>query len=408
MVLLFFFDCSGGIIASMYQPRSFIAKRRFLPRLPIHHLRLFLLLVFCTLGTASEWQAISPQLIAGVEGYDDSRPGARGVAGVVVDRHTGAVSVGLNGPPYGIWTSNDAGDTWSRIDDGHIFGGWVRPASMYMDPDAPGRLVVFRVWPPGPEGDLLCQSGYTTDGGSTWSVFDNSKKFQRLAGWRHGMADFTQDPPALIAQSRIRAGIQVSRDGGESWDKCGMKGIVVDYCYTEDYLLATSTNVDRTTRMRFRGYGIIGDQVLIAKYDGVHRSSDGGENWTKVSEELVNGITPVACGGQLYWAAESGVLVSSDAGASWELLGTALPQVRQGPMFGANNDELVVVCNDGVYRSQDAGGSWNKISDLHLVEDSWRAKQLDLALHHDYAYDPTRQLLYVAGFAGSAYRKEVR
>lgn len=372
---------------------------------------------------ASEWVSISEPLIASVPEYDGSIPGARGVAGIAVDRQTGDCYAGLNGPPYGVYKSSDAGMTWQRIDGGQIFGGWVRSASMQVDPDHAGRLAVFRVWPPGkwPEGGdarradgELCQSGVTLDGGETWRVFSNPRFFHSYTGWRHGMVDWSSpDAQRIIADGRIRSPISVSGDGGQTWTEARKKYIgVVDHGYPiewveqgppEQYVNAHAKWLKRVCK----GYGMQGEALLLGTYTGIERSADGGDTWTPVADHIVGAITPVLSQGRLYWAAEAGVIVSDDAGASWTLLGSPREGARKGPYFGSSNNELVVVCEDGVYRSTDAAATWSKISKLFVVQDAWRAGEGDPLTYHDYAYDPTRKLLYVSGFAGSAFRKEV-
>jgi photosystem II stability/assembly factor-like uncharacterized protein len=82
--------------------------------------------------------------------------------------------------------------------------------------------------------------------------------------------------------------------------------------------------------------------------------------------------------------------------------------VRKGPFFGQDASHIVVVTEDGVYHTENAGQNWRKISELRRIEDAWRGDRDPVWLRTDYAWDHTRNILYVTGMAGSAYKLEVK
>lgn len=367
----------------------------------------------------SDWVNVSDNLIESLEAYDDSIPGARGVGGVAVDRHTGDVIMALNGPPFGLYRSRDAGNTWERIDGGSVAGGWVRSFSIRVDQDRPGRMAAFRVLPPAPKVEGRGRSDYkaldamTLDGGKTWSAIETKSSFHGLGGWELGMVDWTPDEPTdMIAHIHGRGGIFFSRDSGQKWENIpGWRGGISWPSYTMDYIEAKDPNTwRRLARTMANGFGIADGAVLLGKLDGIERIQLDEEDTepAKVSDFVVSAHTPVAFGGKLYWGAEKGVLVSPDGGRTWELLGAELPMVRKGPMFGPDADNMVVVTEDAVYRTRDGCRTWAKISDPKVVEDAWRSDARPSWLRTDYAWDHTRGLLYVAGLAGAAYKKEIR
>jgi hypothetical protein len=393
---------------------AFTVQVRSLKRsLPIAAIGLALtVLALATPLQAGDWTKITEPLISSIPAYDASIPGARGVGGVVVDRTTGDLYVALNGEPFGVYRSSDGGKTWTCFDDGtNVAGGWVRSAAISIDQNRAGRIAFFRAFPPGPrknERNRTSRSAMTLDGGKTWSVFDNPFALQGFGGWTFGTVDWSvQDARDVIAQGRIRPKISISRDKGKTWDSLGRIS-VIDDTFNVEYIRAKDPGKwENWKEKRVKGFGVHGGAVLLGRYDGIERSTDGGENFQKVSDFIVSTYVPVFFDGKLYWGTETGLIVSEDGGESWAMLGAELPNIVKGPFFGADATKMVVVTADGVYKTASAGETWSKISDLLKDEDAWRADVKPLHLRHDYAWDYTRDVIYAAGLAGSLYKKEV-
>jgi hypothetical protein len=372
----------------------------------------------CLLGLAAVqaqeelgWVNVSDNLTGSVEGYDPSVPGDRGVGGVAVDRHSGDVLMALNGPPYGLYRSSDAGETWTRIDDGYVGGGFVRSFGIRVNPDNPDHIAAFRGTPPA-AGEHT-GSAYTLDGGESWHPLEDTGFGQGFKGYVHGMVDWSQDPVHVAAQTRFRPTIMVSINGGEKFDKSpwGNKFCIVEYNWNHDWLRANEQRLNNWKSKHATGYAIDGGYVMAGRYDvGIQRVEIGAEEAPRsiVSSLIPSAHTAVKLDGKLYWGAETGVIVSEDGGASWEQLGSELPMVRKGPFFGKDASEMVVVAEDGVYRTTDSCENWTKISDLVRIKDAWRADLDPLWVRTDYAWDHTRNVLYVTGLAGSGYKLEVK
>lgn len=360
------------------------------------------------------WTSISGNLTRGLEGYNGKIPGARGIGGIAVDRHNGHLIVCLNGPPWGAYRSSDAGKTWKRFDDGNGAGGWIRSHSIQIDQDKPGRMAFFRVSPPSPRHPrgrgYQALSAMTLDGGKTWTKFGHgpSEGLFGLGGWTHGMVDWSQENPTrIVAQNRVRPQMCLSTDAGESFTPLHRPGII-EMSWNHEYAKAENLkDWEQYASNTLTGYGIGSDTLLMAKRGGIEVSTDAGKNFQKVSEEVITTATPVRFSGKLYWGGENGLLISDDQGHTWQLLGSKLSNIRQGPMFGADSDEMVVVTEDGVYRTTDTCKTWKKISDLYRDPTGWRADIEEAWLRHDYAWDHKRKLLYVAGLAGTCYAKEI-
>jgi photosystem II stability/assembly factor-like uncharacterized protein len=366
------------------------------------------------------WVKFSDRLLEQVPEHSLIQRGARRVGGLAVDRLNGDLYVCLNGWPFGVWKSTDAGETYERIDKGHVVGGWVRSYSISLDQEQSGRMAFFRIFPPPSrrylkEKDPFKQnsSAMTIDGGETWREFELFRQPYGGGGWQHGMVDWS-DPEGLILIGNDRRGkINVSRDGGESWDalpKNSFHGVLEGSLSRQRAKALEEKHPNMAPRISYpttRGYAISGDAIMVGDAEGIHRSLDAGENWEKVSDYEVAGYTPIQLGGKLYWAAEKGIIVSEDGGKTWALQGQELPGACQGPLFGKDESTMVVVTPDGVFKTTDACQSWTKISELKFIEDSHQA---EFGLHlrrHDYAWDPHRDILYVAGLASSAYKKQL-
>jgi hypothetical protein len=269
-------------------------------------------------------------------------------------------------------------------------------------------MCILRARPPGPG-----KSALTLDGGQTWQQLEKPKTFQGFGGWRHGMVDWSRNPVHIIACNRIRPAIALSTNGGEEFEKTpGGSWGVVEWSHLHNYIRKHDEGKLKSFKKRnVQGYGVYDGYVLMGRYDtGIERVAIDAEEpeYEPVSDFVVCAYAPVIFQDKLYWGAENGVIVSEDSGASWQLLGSPLENVRKGPFFGEDADKMVVVADDGVFHTEDAGANWRKVCDLYKVEDAWRAGRAPLWMHTDYAWDHTRGLLYVTGLAGSAYKREIK
>jgi hypothetical protein len=363
-------------------------------------------------GQDADWTVVSDTLFKSAEGFDDSVPGADGVGGVAVDRHSGDLIAGLNAPPFGIYRSKDAGATWQRIDGGNVDGAWLRPGSIQIDQDKPGRMAFFRGSPPAADGNSKKLSAMTLDGGETWVNMAKGNSFQGFGGWHHGYVDWSLDEPKnVIAQNRIRPQLQFSTDRGKTFKKIGKNKIagIVEHNLNFDYIRATNpAEYEKRWLSRWiEGYGLWGGAVLIGEENGIERAEKGDGEFTKVSDLVASAYMPVRFQDKLYWGGEKGVLVSEDGGKTWAVLGKEIPMVRQGPFIGADASQVVVVTDDGVFKTTDGAANWEKVSDLKIDPTAWRPELGAPWMRHAYAWDHTRDILYVAGLSGSIYKKEL-
>ncbi|HWZ80906.1 MAG TPA: hypothetical protein VNX87_30490 [Candidatus Sulfotelmatobacter sp.] len=236
----------------------------------------------------------------------------------------------------------------------------------------------------------------TTNAGGTWTpVFDHQPVASIGA-----IAVAPSDPKIIYVgsgESDIRSdlasgdGLYRSTDGGESWQNVGLRDtrqisrIVID---------PQNANIVYV--------GALGHAYGPNNERGVYESTDGGEHWTRVLDQgPETGIADLAIATDhpniLFastwhthrppWstyapldAAGAGIFRSQDGGNSWtRLTGSCLPEGdwgRTAVAVSADGKRIYVLIDDdkksGLYRSDDGGDSWAlKNSDARLTSRAW-------------------------------------
>lgn len=113
------------------------------------------------------------------------------------------------------------------------------------------------------------------------------------------------------------------------------------------------------------------------------RSTDGGSNWSAIAEANGAIVTAIATHpdrpGRIHAALETGgIMVSTDGGETWSPQGDGLPAAPITSMVAAASapDTIYLsVRGDGIWRSQDAGASWEFVMDRPYLADAERDVQ---------------------------------
>jgi photosystem II stability/assembly factor-like uncharacterized protein len=291
-----------------------------------------------------------------------------GCSGVVVNRLNGEVTIKVVG--CGLWRSSDQGKTWERIDQDTISGrdetGWATS----VDQSSPVRMASF---------SLDGTAGWTTDG-------RNWKRFTSLGrNWDFGSVDWGSTEPKTIIAARHETTppgeVYVTSDGGATWRKLAI-------CVSEDRGgISMVGALDGTT-------------LIYSKGDGIHRSTDAGINWTQVSTANPQTRIPVLFKGAHYLGTATGLLISTDRGATWRSQGAAV-NIWQGPYFGRDEKEIAVVGKEGVHITRNAGKTWARATDLKPKEAGFFFSPNWFGC---YAWDPVNQVLYASSMGNPVYR----
>ncbi len=324
-----------------------------------------------SLQAADEWTDISSPLLERLtkEGAKTEWPG--GCSGVVVNRTNGEVTVKVVG--LGLWRSADQGQNWKQVDEKTVTGrdetGWATS----VDQNLPARMASFSL-----EGS----AGWTADG-KTWKSFKSLGR-----NWDYGSVDWATAVPKTIIAAKHETNppgeVYATSDGGGTWRQLAI------------HLLKEREQISMV--------GALGEKRFIySNGDGIHRSTDGGETWTKVSELNPQTRIPVVLGlGRVvYLGSAKGLLVSRDQGATWQVQGNV--NIWLGPFLGRDNKEMLVVGKDGAFLSKDAGETWKKAADLKPGS-SGKEFAFSPNWFGCYAWDPVGNVIYASTMGNPVFR----
>ena len=266
----------------------------------------------------------------------------------------------------GLYFSNDNGYNWTQIDF------------------TPGNTIqnFYAI----ADGKLLVQSGYTaysvlpTENAALYLTSDNGSSWNDVTHeitTTYCMAMAVRDDQ--IFTSTFGTGIYSTTDEGDSWTNTGMYNAHLRTMHVAGNTIlaggdvgvqrsldngATWTNSSAgLTNSSTQGFAHIGDNIFTATADGVFISTDNGDSW----QPRNSGITTPwiyclhAIGTSLYAGTYTGVFVSTNYGNSWTGISAGLPDMTGVTAIADMGDILFASLPDGVYRSDDAGGSWNLV-----------------------------------------------
>lgn len=306
---------------------------------------------------SNDWVAASPN-------------GSNDVGCVAVNRLTGDVFSQVSG--VGIWKSTDQGGQWSRVDGGKVSGVCVMGPALDVDQDNPVRMAAWSL-----DGD----AGWTVDG-TTWKTMTSVAR-----NWDMGSTDWaTADPKVLmVARHEANGETFLSTDGAVAWD---LMDIIVNASPGPPPHAMVGV-MDATTLIYSEG----------SPSGGIHRSTNTGESFTKVSDFDPKTRVPVLFKGVHYLGTGEGLIVSTDKGATWERQGAEL-DMWVGPFFGADENEIMIANSDGVYLSDDAGDTWTKVA---TIPDG----RYDPKVLGSFAWDHIGKVLYAAAIQKPVVKLEL-
>lgn len=270
---------------------------------------------------------------------------------------TAIVCVGTSA--HGLWFSKDLGETWERP---------TSRSGLYLE----AGIFALATHPSTPNSVLAG----TDHGIYRWSF--SAERWTHLPSPMDGsgqsiwsLIQATHDPKVLLAGTRP-AGFFRSDDGGASWRKV-LTPIADDASNATRADRGYSSNrYMRVTRMLFDPTNT---ETIWAgiEIDAIHRSEDGGKNWTRISEGLVSddihdlAIFDYAGKRTMFATTNKGLHRSEDGGRSWKFISLSSPwQYTRTITERADKTGVVFLTNGNgppgstgrLLRSRNYGESW--------------------------------------------------
>jgi len=241
-----------------------------------------------------------------------------------------------------IYKSRDEGRTWHNMSAGMTHS---RVIALAIDPLFPANIVA------GTKGDAVFKS---YDGGQRWVSRRTGLDDVTISSVVHQLVFVPGSSNHIFAATSL--GVFESEDGGETWIKrmTGMKEV----------LMVVTLDFDPQQ-----------PQTLYAGTSGgVYKSIDGAEGWMRVNNGLVAsdvlkssralGVTRIKVDPHqpdtVYTATLNGLYKTNDGGQFWTRIGETLSdQMLSDLILDPAHSHIVFVTNrDGVFRSEDGGMTW--------------------------------------------------
>ncbi|MFP4382086.1 MAG: hypothetical protein ACLFUS_16415 [Candidatus Sumerlaeia bacterium] len=289
----------------------------------------------------------------------------------------------------GIWKYDIETNAFYRVDGGKLDaqinsrsannGNSGEYIQLVLNPNGAGFAPICWSSDQRNRGQVVCP-----DDGETFINF-----WQPSDCWDFGTVDWTTNPPELffIVHHHSKGEAWVSTDGGQSFEIIFDQGSRVQALGTiGPYILLKALS-----REYARGE-YVDNPEEDKKLVGIHRSTDLGKTWEKVSDiELRDWKgSMVYYKGDAWFNTPDGLALSEDEGKTWKIVPNS-PTFTQPVVYGEKDNEMMGVNHEGFFFSDDTGRSWTKV--LDAPENTGY-----------YFWDPTRDIFYAGQYNGEWYR----
>lgn len=279
----------------------------------------------------------------------------------------------------GVWKTNDYGISWKNISDGYFSTPSIGAISVYQNNP---EIIYVGTGSDGMRSNVIQGKGMykSTDEGKSWEFIGLPDAGQI------GAVEIHPDNPDLVYVAAIgqpfrantERGLFRTKDGGKNWEKILYHSDtigVVDMEFAPDDPNTIYAGMWRGER---KPWTIISG----SSEGGVYKSTDGGDNWTKLTNGLpdkligkidfaVSAANPAVVYANIEASDEQGGLYrSDDRGASWEFVSDNR-NLTNRPFYYTNiyanpGNENVVFNNALRFQRSDNGGKkWRGLSTPH-------------------------------------------
>jgi photosystem II stability/assembly factor-like uncharacterized protein len=248
---------------------------------------------------------------SGIHVLYDGRLDLRGLDGEDITAvHASGETVLAGSYGNGLFRSDDAGATWSRVD-----AGLTAPAFRCFEPEPGGALLA------GTEPARIFRS---TDDGASWRELDGITRIAGHERWflpyspRAGALRNIYAPPGRLLASVEVGGLLASEDGGASWT---LSRVIAD----EDIHFVTGHPEQPDLLYAALGSASLTRPTGGQRLGGVARSRDGGKRWEKIEIDYTRALLVPPSRPDLLLAAPAPrvgragrIVVSADGGDTWQ------------------------------------------------------------------------------------------
>src|SRR5262245_12762254 len=305
----------------------------------------------------------------------------------------------------GLWKTTNGATTWAPVTDGQLGSSSVGAVAVCpANPD----VVYIGMGEVDLRGDVIPGDGVykTTDGGTTWTHVGLADT-QMIGKIRIDPANCDRVFVAALGHTfgpNTQRGVFRTTNGGTSWERV---------LYRDDLTGAVDLSMDPSN-----------PNVLYAALwhvyrkpwqlwsggveSGLFKSTDGGTTWTDLTSKFgfpagtpvgkigvsVSGANPNRVYAEVEEVPNGGLFRSDDAGATWQLVSQSA-DIRQRAFYFTKvfadpvNADRVYIGNVGFMRSNNAGVTFSTVSSPHSD-------------NHDMWIDPTNNNRFIEGNDGGA------
>jgi photosystem II stability/assembly factor-like uncharacterized protein len=278
----------------------------------------------------------------------------------------------------GVWKTTDAGDSWHNVSDGAFPTGSIGAIDVA---DSDPNVVYVGTGSEAIRSNVSIGKGIykSSDAGRTWRFVG-----LRDAGQIGAVVVHPTNPDVVyvaavgnpFATGRTR-GVYRTRDGGATWQQVLF---LSDSTGAVDIELQPGSP-DVVYASMWRGARRPWTIISGGAEDGIYKSTNGGDTWTRLAGGLPTGVVgksdlavSAAAPQRVYALVEAkvggGLYRSDDAGATWTLINTT-PGLITRPFYYDNvdadptNADVVYVGTEGFYKSTDGGRTFRTMRTPH-------------------------------------------